>query len=270
MRNSLICLLLFAASLLCGGLAYDAFQRAAAEEQLALELKGLRAEVLQLAASQLSTAQQMLSQEIAAARLQAFTEITNVRKALVPVLDRQLSDFRTSGISEIGAWREASDARLGDMLSEVQQLRTSVTPLVGSAAATLDGATRLMERYRLVPDELGAAAQPAYLALLPEVTCRTAAGDGYGGCWHSRVTALMGEAARVGGVFTQRFPEFSGSVTGIATDVHTFTSRAVAPRTFWQNVKDVLTTGSGVARAGAAAGLFQPRVRIMKYQFVPR
>lgn len=175
----------------------------------------------------------------------------------------------------------AADARTGEALALARSIADPASGIVAVAdrqlsaanatlAAALNGqqglvpaARDFLATYQVVPwmisaelDKVNHAAAPAWSAIEPEITCRDAAGRGYGGCWHSRITGLFGEAVNIGGVFTQQFPSIAKSVNGISTDVHTFTSRAVAPRGIWGNVKDVLGTSSGVVRAGAAVGLF--------------
>ena len=109
---------------------------------------------------------------------------------------------------------------------------------------------------------MGERLAPSWAKLEPEITCQLADGTGYGGCWHSRITALLGEAANAGGVFTRKFPAFADSTAGIAQDVHKFTSKAVAPRGFWGTFKDLVGTGSGAVRALGAAGLFDQQIAI--------
>lgn len=112
-------------------------------------------------------------------------------------------------------------------------------------------AVGLLGTYSALPHQL--AQSPAWLSLQPEVTCRQLDGTGYGGCWHSRITALMGEAARVGGVFTQRFPSLAESATGIASDIHGWTNKYVMPHklTTWGKIR----LGLGVTRDIGVAGL---------------
>jgi len=110
--------------------------------------------------------------------------------------------------------------------------------------------------------------RPAWLSLQPEITCRQLDGSGYGGCWHSRVTGLLGEALNVGGVFTQHFPILSTSITGIAKDTHGiignvrekyFTPEPPA-KTFGEKVRRVLkrvwTYASALVLALAKGGSF--------------
>jgi hypothetical protein len=162
-------------------------------------------------------------------------------------------------LRELDAMRDTAD-------SQLTMANYSLAHGVRSLMDTSDHANALLDAYAALPDRVGAEVSPAWLSLKPEITCRTLEGDGYGGCWHSRITALMSEAANVGGVFTKQFPAFSASVNGIAGDVHTFTSKAVAPRGFWGTFKDILSTGSGVARAAGAAGLFEQRVPLGEFR----
>lgn len=110
--------------------------------------------------------------------------------------------------------------------------------------------TLAVNRYTILPDEL--AAHPIFKAY---------AAQGLGTLAATKV--FMGDAAKAGRTFDAQFPALlanvdatTGNFAGVSADIHTFTSRAVAPRGFWGNVKDIISTGSGVTRAAAAAGVF--------------
>jgi hypothetical protein len=166
---------------------------------------------------------------------------------------QQLSDgtFR-----EIRGFRTAADARFGDTLARAdralgiaENLQTSVKPVLDGVTKTEASFGALADSYRVLPDRLAFEFRPAWLSLQPEITCRQLDGSGYGGCWHSRVTALMGEAVRVGGVFTQKFPEMAdnfvrieGDFHGILDDAHKWTTKYVVPHP--------MTTGQKFKAAG--------------------
>jgi hypothetical protein len=185
---------------------------------------------------------------------------------------QQLSDgtFR-----EIRGFRTAADARFGDTLQTanralgvVETLQTSVKPALDGLAKTEARFGALADSYGALPDRLAFELRPAWLSLQPEITCRQLDGSGYGGCWHSRVTALMGEAARVGGAFTQKFPALSESITGIAEDFHGITANVRGKyftpeppaKTFGEKIKRFLKRAwefaSGLALALARGGAF--------------
>jgi len=185
---------------------------------------------------------------------------------------RQLSD---GTFGEIRAFRTAADARIGDTLQAAnralgiaENLQTSVKPAMDGLAKTEASFGALADSYGALPDRLTFEFRPAWLSLQPEITCRQADGSGYGGCWHSRVTALMGEAAGVGGIFRQRFPQLSESVTGIAADFHGITANVRGKfftpeppaKTFGERIKRVLkrvwTFASALALALAKGGAF--------------
>jgi hypothetical protein len=196
-----------------------------------------------------------------ALRVDAFQEID----AQALLLQRQIAATRMEAMAEIDAIRAGAIQTAAALVTEAdlarQDAREQLTATnyilargVGAAMETADHANSLIDAYGALPATV--AKSPAWLAIKPEITCRHADGSGYGGCWHSRVTAVLGETANAGGVFVKQFPAFSDSVTGIAEDVHKFTSKAVAPRGFWGTFKDFLSTGSGVTRALGAAGVF--------------
>jgi hypothetical protein len=216
---------------------------------------------------QLALTRGALVAEVAAVRNDLNQQIATARGDLLSRSERQVNLLRKDLFAETDAIRATADRRLGDTLartdaalSTVDALRQDVQPVLANAAKTAQSASSLMDTYRVLPSQMAERLAPSWDKLEPEITCRLADGAGYGGCWHSRITALLGEAANAGGVFTQQFPRFSSSVTGIAGDVHTFTSKAVAPRGFWGTFKDVMGLGSGVARAAGAAGLLDIQI----------
>lgn len=212
-----------------------------------------------------------LAAEVDRARRDLEGEIASARVDLLTRSERQAGLLRKDLIGETDAIRATADRRLGDTLARadaalatVDAVRQDLRPAIENAAMAEGRASALMDTYRALPSELAEQLAPSWAKLQPEVTCQLADGAGYGGCWHSRVTALLGEAANAGGVFTHKFPAFADSATGIAQDIHTFTSRAVAPRGFWGTFKDLVGTTSGVTRALGAAGLFDQQIAIPK------
>jgi hypothetical protein len=183
----------------------------------------------------------------------------------IPALTERLLDKHATRIENLaqGEIRHGfdstlalADQRTADALNQIRELRGDLRPVFA-------GATALAETYAALPDRIGAELRPSWLAIEPEITCRMADGSGFGGCWHARGTALLGEAVKVGGVFTQHFPSYAISMdasaksfTGIAADVHKFTSKATAPLTPWGKVKVGLGVAGGVGIAGARMGIF--------------
>lgn len=141
--------------------------------------------------------------------------------------------------------------RTGDVMQQVVEIRGDLRPVFA-------GATALTAAYTVLPDRLGAELRPAWLSLEPEITCRTADGFGYGGCARARVNALLGEAVKVGGVFTQKFPAFADASLGIEHNVQAWTDKYVMPHklTPWGKVKVGIGVAGGVGIAGARMGLF--------------
>ena len=212
-------------------------------------------------------AQAQIQREGDASRAAATVAIADTRKELLAEVGKLRGDTmaridsiaanadeRTGEVLEIARHTE-SDAR--DQIAGARgDINRQLTTANGTLYATASSVNALSARYIEIPDQVANVLMPSFQAIEPEITCRHLDGSGYGGCWHSRVTGLLGEATNVGGVFVKRFPEFSGSVNGIAADVHKFTSKATAPRGFWGTTKDVIITGSGITRAASAAGLF--------------
>jgi hypothetical protein len=214
-----------------------------------------------------------LLSELTAARKDLISQVQTARQDVLARSERQVIGLRRDLLSETGAIAVTADRRLGDTLQRadtaldaLNSLRQDLKPAIENAASVEQSAAALLDTYRVLPSELGAQFAPSWEKIQPEITCRLANGAGYGGCWHSRVTALLGEAANAGGVFTKKFPSFADSATGIAADVHTFTAKTVKPRGFWGTFKDFLATGSGVARAAGAAGLFDVQAAMPSYR----
>jgi hypothetical protein len=203
-----------------------------------------------------------LTGEIAATRNALASQLEAARRDVLQRSERQAQGLRRDLAAATGNLTATADRRAGDALATLESLRQDWRPALQNASAAERSATALLDAYSALPAQFSRRMAPSWDKLEPEITCRLASGAGYGGCWHARVTAVLGEAANAGGVFTRTFPSFAGSATGIASDVHLFTSKAVAPRGFWGTFKDLITTGSGVTRALGAAGLFDEQVTI--------
>lgn len=249
----------FLTSALLAALALSAFEAA-------LLFRSTRRAVSALP-EQLALTRSALVAQVAATRDDLDHEIGAARGDLLMRSERQVNLLRKDLFAETDAIRATADRRIGDTLSRadaalttVDAFRKDIRPTVENAAIAEQSASALMDTYRALPAQMASRFAPSWEKMEPEITCRLADGGGYGGCWHSRVTALLGEAANAGGVFTKKFPALADSTTGIAEDVHTFTSRAVAPRGFWGTFKDLIGTTSGVTRALGAAGLFDAQV----------
>lgn len=138
-------------------------------------------------------------------------QIVGVRGELFDRVDKihdSLFVLTTAALSEIDKARENANVQL--------TLFNRNAALLGVHAGDL------MDTYAELPDRLQASA--TWKALEPEFTCRQADGSGFGGCWHGRITALLGESVKVGGTFTQRFPQMADAVTGMMQDGHEMTS----------------------------------------------
>jgi hypothetical protein len=223
---------------------------------------------------QIALTRSALIGEVVAVRKDLDEQIAAARADVLARSEREAGRLRRDLFAETDAIRATADRRLGDTLARadaalatVEGLREDIKPVIENAAVTERSAASLMDAYRALPAQMGERLAPSWARLEPEITCRFADGTGYGGCWHSRVTALLSEAANAGGVFTKKFPAFADSATGIAKDVHTFTSKAVAPRGFWGTFKDLVGTGSGAVRALGAAGLFDVQAARPRYSF---
>lgn len=193
---------------------------------------------------------------------------------VLPVIGDQASLIRKDVFGEIRAIRievlgkdgrfvglqNAVVARVDDSLKIIRDLRTeNVGPLLTAATGTVQQFGVTAKTYNDLPASIGQELRPSWLALQPEITCRQLDGTGYGGCWHSRITGLMGEAVKVGGVFTQHFPSLVTSWDGIQTDVHGWTAKYVMPHklTTWGKIKVGLDLTKDVGIAGLRGGVFR-------------
>jgi len=193
------------------------------------------------------------------ARTQEAIGRTDARTAEALATVRSLAATATQQIASI-----QQDARqtAQDATGQIQGMRQDLAPVLANAAS-------LEARYTALPDQLGEVFKPTWASLEPELTCRHSDGSGYGGCWHSRITGIMGEAVNVGGVFTQQFPSFvttfqetNKSVAGIAGNFNSITAAVdrkyfnPPPKTKWKRALDAFETWTplfviAAVRAGA-------------------
>jgi hypothetical protein len=181
-----------------------------------------------------------LSAQVVELRTDAFAEIDLQALNLETDATTQLSGIRREALGEFADVRKTADRQLTGLRTDlvasvktavlpIEGIRTDLQPVLANAASLTESSTHLVDTYAVLPAQLATEFRPSWLALQPEITCRQLDGSGYGGCWHSRITGLMGEAVKVGGVFTQHFPSMVSSVDGIGVDVHTATHKFVAP-----------------------------------------
>jgi hypothetical protein len=165
---------------------------------------------------------------------------------------------RTTTAENVKTLSESLNTQVNAIGGTVVEVTGKLGPVMVAAADTTRKVGTLANTYSALPGQIGTRLQPSWLALEPEITCRHADGTGFGGCWHSRITGLMGEAVRVGGVFTQTFPSLADSVTGIASDAHGFTRKYVMPHPMrkrdYFKAAGTITLGLGVA--GLRGGVF--------------
>lgn len=227
------------------------------------------------AVDRLGAAPEMATAQIAPIIAQGIAQLTGAAQAEVRhATDSLIAEVRGARKDVIGQVDSARlevlgpDGRFVALQSAVLQRvdagvgildltrRENVAPVLAALAGTTGKIGTAADTYAALPAQF--AQSPAWLALQPEITCRQLDGSGYGGCWHSRVTALMGEAARVGGVFTQRAPQFVDATLGIEQDVHGWTNKYVLPHklTFWGKVKVGLLATKDIGIAGLRGGVF--------------
>ena len=211
--------------------------------------------------------------EVSNVRTDLTGQIAEAREGVLDTVNNQFSALRFEVKDELGDALGVADRRLGDTLASanaaiavVKETADAAKPVLENAAVTESSATQLLDTYRVMPSQLAAEFAPSWASLQPEITCRQANGTGYGGCWHSRITALMGEAANVGGVFTQKFPGMADSFTGIAGDTRRFADKYVDPhpQTFKQKIWTGFKLVFGGAEAAARGGLLESQVAIPK------
>jgi hypothetical protein len=181
--------------------------------------------------------------------------VDTARRDVVTRADAQITALRGDVMTRVDKIEADANGRTGEALAIVAGIRQDAVPVLTSSA-------RLMNTYAAVPAQLGAELRPSWRAIQPEITCRQADGSGYGGCWHSRITGLMGEALKVGGVFTKHFPSMVASVDGIGVDVHSMTTAAdhrffnPGPKTKKQKFEAAGKLIIGLGTAGLRGGVF--------------
>jgi hypothetical protein len=159
------------------------------------------------------------------------------------------SDTETDAAWQIAGIRKDIRGIAGQLTAVVQaqgdQANRTLAVALNGEGGIIPAATSFLATYQRIPADLSAA--PAWKSLEPEITCRTPTGYGYGGCMRARINGLLGEWERTGAQITKASPAFIGAATGIAVDVHTFTTKAVAPPTIKGRIWEALKVGSFVA-----------------------
>ncbi len=150
--------------------------------------------------------------------------------------DAQLTGIADKADTQMNGIRKDLKESVAMAVAPITEMRADLKPLLVSS-------TRLVDNYAALPGQLSTELRPSWLAIQPEITCRQADGSGYGGCWHSRLTGLMGEALSVGGTFTKHFPSLVTSFDGIGVDTHKFTTKFTAPTStrtkIWEGFRGV-------------------------------
>jgi hypothetical protein len=197
---------------------------------------------------------QMVAGQISGVSARLDWRITAIQHDLFQRWDVSLGVLRENASRGLGIVDQRSGEALDAIhggIAELRGARADLFPVLANAAA-------LEARYTALPDQISATLRPSWVKLQPEITCTLPDGSGYGGCWHSRITGLLGEAVKVGGVFTQQFPLLSKSLTGIAADTHGWTQKYVAPHPMktgdYFKAAGKVTLGLGVA--GLKGGIF--------------
>ncbi len=154
--------------------------------------------------------------------------------------DAQIADIATKADAQLTGIRKDMKESVALAIAPITEMRTDLKPLLASS-------TRLVDNYAALPGQLSTELRPSWLAIQPEITCRQLDGSGYGGCWHSRITGIMGEAVNVGGVFTKHFPSLVSSWDGIGVDTHKFTTKFTAPTSTRTKIWEVFRGSAALA-----------------------
>jgi hypothetical protein len=144
----------------------------------------------------------------------------------------------------------------------VEALRRDIKPVVENAAVVEQNAAALLDAYRALPAQMEERFAPSWAELEPEITCQLADGAGYGGCWHSRITALPGEAANAGSVFSGRFRRSRIAPPASPRRFARLLPRPSRRAASGEPSRISSASGSGTVRALGAAGLFDPQSAI--------
>ncbi len=170
-------------------------------------------------------------------------QLNGIRRQALGALNQQSALIRRDIADGLGQLNHTVSIAVTQAVEPIQGIRADLGPVLANAAALTVASTRLVDNYAALPAQLSTELRPSWLAIQPEITCRQLDGSGYGGCWHSRITGLMGEAVNVGGTFTKHFPSLVSSFDGIGVDTHKFTTKFTAPTStrtkIWEGFRGV-------------------------------
>jgi hypothetical protein len=199
-----------------------------------------------------------LDGQLADTRWALNQDVADTRKDLVAQVSGLRSDLRTEANAYRSTLNVQAQYATDKLVGQLREFRWDLAPTLTAIPPAIHNIQELATTYNAVPTLLAQELTPSWEALQPEITCRTLTGQGYGGCWHSRITGLFGEAEKVGGVFTQKFPTLVDSVNGITTDARAWTDKYVMPhpQTFGQKVWSGFKTGGAIGIGLARAGIF--------------
>jgi hypothetical protein len=193
-----------------------------------------------------------LIREIAATRVELMQQIADSRRDLLVRTEREADALRHDVMAQTTAALTTADRRLGDTLSRVDTALATVDALRRDLRPSLDGAAAITAQ---VNDAL-----PLYLDCdhNPDCVFNRYVGVSKG---VERASLNFGQMSQdVRGALPPMLKTWSqigadvsgvaGNVNGITADVHTMTTAATKPKTFWGKV------WAGITVASRFAGLF--------------
>jgi len=199
--------------------------------------------------NEIRSARSALIGEIAATRADLMQQIADSRSDLLTRSERQADALRHDVMTETAALRTTADRRLGDTLARVDTALATADSLRQDLKPSLDSAAAITAQFN--------GALPLYLDCDHNPDCLF---NRYAGVSQSieRATLNFGQMSQdVRGAlppmlhtWNQIGDDVSGAaknMDGITADVHTITTAAAKPKSFWGKVWAAITVASRFA-----------------------
>jgi ElaB/YqjD/DUF883 family membrane-anchored ribosome-binding protein len=164
------------------------------------------------------------------------TDLSAKADGITVKADDQLTALRKDTLAEVREWRTTADRQLTDALGKADARLSDITATLGNTAT---GIREDLKPVLADADETLQQASGTIAVIRPQALGLIAA---------SKVTA--GETAQAARRIDTVLPEYLGlgakigaNIDGVSTDVHTFTTRFVAPKPWYRRVWSAVVTG---------------------------
>jgi hypothetical protein len=149
--------------------------------------------------------------------------------------DAQLTALRKDTLAEVREWRTAADRQLGDAIQRADARLKEGTDTVSGLREDLRPA---IQHGASIAAQIDSAAPP-FLDCEFNPDCAFNRFQGASKAFEKTMQAIAAEAPKA----TKASAELTTQAAGIATDVHTFTTRFVAPKPWYRRVWSAVVTG---------------------------